>query len=173
MPTQRDLLGYVVVESADRLVIRVPIISYFAVLGLYLLGLVAHGIAIAVGFLDLPTLWIMQPMMAAGFLFFTLLLCRGWTLDRKADSVRYFPWYLCKLSEIRGIRIVERRAGKYGHARVWTVELELKDGSQVRFAGFHYAQLGRDEARAMAAAISDWLRVSVTEVPLQESVPSI
>src|SRR5204862_2344365 len=102
-------------------------------------------------------------MLAGGITFFAILLCRWWALDRTTDSVRYFPWRLCGLTAIRGVRVVERRVGKRNLGRAWTVELELEGGAQVRFAGFAYSRLGTPEALALTTIVGEWLKVPVTE----------
>jgi hypothetical protein len=105
-------------------------------------------------------------MLATGVLFFVILLGRWWTLDRTADSVRYFPWRLCAVSAIRGVRVVERRIGKLNLGRAYTVDLDLAGGSTVRFAGFSYARLGAAEALNLATIIAEWLNVPVTQESL-------
>jgi len=161
--TKRTWLGHAVVATADNLVIRPPI-AFFGVVGLFLLASVLLPWSmVEMGLLDRELLTQISLMMAGGISFFTVLLCRWWTLDRTTDSVRYFPWRLCAVTAIRGVRIVERRVGKRNLERAWTVELELEGGAQVRFAGFAYSRLGTPQALALATIIGEWLNVPVTE----------
>ncbi|MGE5195105.1 MAG: hypothetical protein ACM3U2_21635 [Deltaproteobacteria bacterium] len=118
------------------------------------------------GLLDRALVTPISLMMAGGIMFFAILLGRWWTLDRTTDSVRYFPWRLCALTAIRGVRVLERRVGKRNLERAWTVELELDGGTQVRFAGFAYWRLGTPQALALATIIGEWLNVPVTEEKL-------
>ena len=80
--------------------------------------------------------------------------------------MRYFPWRLCALTAIRGVRVVERRVGKRNLERTYTVDLDLEGGAQVRFAGFSYSRLGDPEALALATMIGEWLHVPVAEKKL-------
>ncbi len=166
-PTRRTWLGCTVVATADRLVIRPPIGYYVVGALLLLLSVLLPRIMVELGLLDravlTPTSW----MLAAGMMFFVTLWGRWWTLDRTADSVRYFPWRLCALTAIQGIRVVQRRVGKRNLERAWTVELELDGGTQVRFAGFAYWRLGAPQALALATIIGEWLNVPVTEERLR------
>jgi hypothetical protein len=162
-PTTQTWLGCTVVATADRLVIRPPFV-YYGVAGLFLLlSVLLCWIMVEVGLLDRGLLTQVSSMGAAGILFFASLLGRWWTLDRTTDSVRYFPWRLCALTAIRGVRIVERRVGKLRLERAWTVDLDLEGGAQVRFAGFFYFRLGTPQALALAAIIGEWLNVLVTQ----------
>ncbi len=162
-PTKRTWLGCTVVATADRLVIRPPI-AYYVVAGLLLLlSVLLLRIMAELGLLDRAILTPVSLMMAAGILFFVTLLGRWWALDRTTDSVRYFPWRLCALTAIRGVRIVERRIGKLHLSRTYTVDLDLEAGAQVRFAGFSYLRLGTPQAQALATMVGEWLKVQVTE----------
>jgi hypothetical protein len=125
----RTFLDCTVVANADRLVIRPPI-GYYGVAGLFLLlaGLLPW-IMVEVGLLDRALPMPLSVMGAAGILFFTILLGRWWTLDRTTDSVRYFPWRLCALTAVRGVRVVERRVGKLHLGRAYTVDLDVEGGT--------------------------------------------
>jgi hypothetical protein len=156
-----------VLINADRLVIRPPrgfwgIVALFPVISV----LLPWGMA-ELGLLD-RTIWKMfAPMLVTVLMSFAIVLGRSWTLDRKRDLVCYFPWRLCKIAAILGVRIVERRVGKLRLSRAWTVELDLEGGTQVRFAGFWHSQLGQTEAMAMATLIGEWLNVPVTQEDLR------
>jgi hypothetical protein len=164
--TQRAWLGYAVVATADNLVIRPPIASV-GVVGLFLLlSVLLPWSLVAMGLLDRRLLSQFSLMMGGGITFFVILLCRWRTLDRTTDSVRYFPWRLCALTAIRGVRAVERRVGKRNLERAWAVELELEGATQVRFAGFAYWRLGTPQALALATIVGEWLNVPVTEEKL-------
>jgi hypothetical protein len=161
--TNCTFLDCTVVASADRLVIRPPV-GYYVVAALFLLlSLLVPWIMVELELLDRALLTPCSAMAAAGVVFFASLWGRWWTLDRTGDSVWYFPWRLCALTAIRGVRVVERRVGKLRLGRAWTVELDLEGGGQVRFAGFSYAQLGTAAALALAKMIGEWLNVPVTE----------
>src|SRR5438067_2022988 len=161
--TRRTWLGYAVVATADKLVIRPPIAS-FGVVGLFLLlSVLLPWIMVEAGLLDRALLTQFSLMLAGGITFFAILLCRWWTLDRTTDSVRYFPWRLCALTAIRGVRIVERRVGKLHLGRTYTVDLDLEGGARVRFAGSFHLRLGTPQALALATLIGEWLNVPVTE----------
>jgi hypothetical protein len=162
-PTDRTWLGYAVVATADRLVIRAPLGSYGVVALFLLLSLLLPWGMVAVGLLDRALLTPATLMLAAGLVFFVALLGRWWTLDRTTDSVRYFPWWLCALTTIRGVRVVERRVGKLNLGRTYTVDLDLQGGAQVRFAGFSYSRLGTPQALALATILGEWLNVPVTQ----------
>jgi hypothetical protein len=165
-PTKHTFLDCTVVATDDRLVIRPPI-GYYVVAGLFLLlSVLLTRIMVEVGWLDRGLLTPCSLMGAAGVVFFASLLGRWWTLDRTTDSVRYFPWRLCAVTAIRGVRVVERRVGKRRLERAWTVDLDLEGGAQVRFAGFFYARLGTPQALALATMIGEWLNVPVTEEKL-------
>jgi hypothetical protein len=152
-----------IVASADRLVIRPPS-AYYVVGGLFLLlSVLLPWIMVELGLLDRGILMPVSLMLAAGILFFVTLLGRWWTLDRSTNSVRYFPWRLCMLTAIRGVRVVERRTGKLHLGRTYTVDLDLESGTLVRFAGFSYFKLGTPQALALATIIGEWLKVPVTE----------
>jgi hypothetical protein len=162
-PTKRTWLDYAVVATADRLVIRPPIGSY-GVIGLFLvLSMLLPWIMVEVGLLDRALLTPASAMLAAGLVFFVALLSRWWTLDRKTDLVRYFPWRLCAPTAIRGVRVVERRVGKLRLERTYAVDLDLEGGAQVRFAGFSYSRLGSPQALALATILGEWLNVPVTQ----------
>jgi hypothetical protein len=162
-PTNRTWLDYTVAATADRLVIRPPG-RYYGVAGLFvLLSLLLPWVMAEVGLVDRALLPQLTSMLAAGLLFFVALWGRWWTLDRTADSVRYFPWRLCSVTAVRGVRVVERRVGKRRLERAFTVDLDLEGGAQVRFAGFSYSRLGRPEALALATILAEWLNVPVTE----------
>src|SRR5262245_23494383 len=162
-PTKRTWLGCTVMATADRLVIRMPI-GHYGIVGLFVLvSLLLPWVMVEVGLVDGANLTEVTLMMAAGLVFFVALLGRWWTLDRTTDSVRYFPWRLCALSAIRGVRVVERRVGKRNLEIAYTVDLDLEGRTQVRFAGFFYSQLGPPEALALATMIAEWLNVPVTE----------
>src|SRR5262249_3538833 len=134
------------------------------VIGLFLvLSMLLPWIMVEVGLLDRALLTPASAMLAAGLVFFVALLSRWWTLDRKTDSVRYFPWRLCALTAIRGVRLVERRGGKLRTERTYTVDLDLEGGARVRFAGFSYSRLGSPQALALATILGEWLNVPVTE----------
>jgi len=144
-----------------------PLIGYFAFAGLLLVAVLGPWIMLEAGLLNRESLTVASLMMAAGMLFFLLLWGRWWTLDRKANSVRYFPWRLCALADVRGVRVVQRRVGKYNASVAYAVDLELQGGAAVRFAGFWYAPLwARAEALALATTLGDWLDVPVTEQDL-------
>lgn len=161
--TKRTWLGHTVVATADRLVIRPPI-AYYVVAGLFLLlSVLLPWIMAEVGLLDRGIVTPVSWMWAAGTMFFVTLLGRSWTLDRTTDSVRYFPWWICTLTAIRGVRIVERRVGKLRLGRAYTVDLDLEGGAQVRFAGSMHLRLGTPQALALATIVGEWLNVPVTE----------
>src|SRR5262245_6151906 len=126
--SKRTWLGCPVVASADRLVIRPPVAYYVAGVLFLLLTVLLPWVMAEVGLLDRGIRAPVSAMWSAGILFFWTLLGRWWTLDRKSDSVRYFPWRLCSLSAVRGIRVVERRVGKRNLERAWTVDLDLEGG---------------------------------------------
>jgi hypothetical protein len=162
-PTKRTFLDYTVAATADRLVIRPPIGCY-VVTGLFLLlSVLLPWVMVEAGLLDRALLTQVLASGAAGIVFFTALWCRWWTLDRKADSVRYFPWRICALTAIRGVRVVERRVGKRNLEIAYTVDLDLEGGARVRFAGSFHERLGTPQARALARIIGEWLNVPVTE----------
>jgi hypothetical protein len=161
-PAKRLWLDCPVVATPDRLVIRPPA-AYYAATGVFLLlSWLLPWLMVKLGLLDRAILPQLSLMMAGGILFFSVLLGRWWTLDRRADSVCYFPWRLCALSAVRGVRVVERRVGKKNLGRAHTVDLELEGGKQVRFAGFSYSRLGAPQALALAAILGEWLNVPVT-----------
>jgi len=170
-PTRRTWLDYSVLTTADRLVIRPPL-ACLGVAGLFLLlSVLLPWIMVELGLLDRAILAQISAMLAAGILFFMVLLCRWWTLDRTTNAVRYFPWRLCALTAIQGVRIVERRVGKRLLEITYTVDLDLEGGAQVRFAGFAYWRLGTPQARALATIIGQWLNVPVKEEHLSPAAP--
>ncbi len=161
--TNRTFLDCAVVATTDRLVIRPPI-KYYAVAGLFLLlSVLLPWVMVEAGLLDRALLALLSSMLAAGIVLFTALLGRWWTLDRTADSVRYFPRRLCAVTAIRGVRVVERRVGKLRLGRAYTVDLDLEGGAQVRFAGSFHLRLGTPQALALATMIGEWLNVPVTQ----------
>ena len=86
---RRTWLGCNVVATADRLVIRPPIGVYGAP-RFFCCYRCSSWIAVEVGLLDRRP----DPDLGAvggGHTILSSLLGRWWTLDRKADSVRYFP----------------------------------------------------------------------------------
>jgi hypothetical protein len=163
-PTKHAWRDYVFVTAADRLVIRIPLFGYVAFAGLYLLTVLAELAMAEVGWMDRESLPVLLSMMTAGVVLILLLWGRWWTLDRGADAVRYFPWRLCKVSAVRGVRVVERRTGKRNLGRAFAVDLDLEGGARVRFAGFVYAPLWlREEALVLATVLGDWLNVPVSQ----------
>jgi hypothetical protein len=162
--TKRDLCGYTVVTTADRLVIRMPVVGSFIMLGVYLLAVLIPWVLAETGLVGRDLLKILPPMAAAGWTPFVILLGRWWTFDRKANSIWYVPWRLCTLSDVRGVRVVERHAGKRNLERAYSVELDREGKSSVRLMGFIYAPIrGAAEALAFATAVGDWLKVPVKE----------
>ena len=165
-PTKRLWLDCPVVATAGRLVIRPPI-AYYVVTGLFvLLSWLLPWVMVELGLLDRAILTQLSLMLGGGVLLFSALLGRWWTLDRTADSIRYFPWRLCAQSAVRSVRVVERRVGKRNLQRAYTVDLELESGKQIRFAGFSYSRLGAPQALDLAAILGEWLNVPVTRQDL-------
>jgi hypothetical protein len=165
--TKRTCNDYTVLSTAERLVIRPPR-AFWVVAALFppISVLLPWGMA-EFGLLDRAIWSMFPPMLATVLMSFAIILGRWWTLDRKCDSVRYFPWRLCKLTAIRGVRIIERRVGKLRLSRAWTVDLDLEGGSQVRFAGFWHSRLGLEQAMAMATLIGEWLNIPITQEHLR------
>jgi hypothetical protein len=162
--TKRTLHGHTVVTTTDRLVIRMPVVGYFVILGFYLLAVLVPWVMTETGLLGRDLLKILPPMAAAGWTPFVILLGRWWTFDRKANSIRYFPWRLCALTDVRGVRVVERHAGKRNLDRAYSIELDREGKSSVRLMGFIYAPLlGAAETLDYARAVGDWLNVPVKE----------
>jgi hypothetical protein len=163
-PTKRTVSGHLFVTTADRLVIRMPVAGYFILLGFYLLCVLLPWGMVETGLLGRDVLHIMPPMMAAGWTPFVILLGRWWTFDRRSNSIWYVPWRLCTLTDVRGLRVVERHAGKRNLDRVYSVEMDREGKSSVRLIGFIYAPLrGRAETLAIATAVGEWLNVPVKE----------
>ena len=160
--TKRTVRGHVFVTTADRLVIRPPLGAIPVIVGFYVLCVLLPWVMVETGLLGRDVLNILPPMAAAGWTPFVILLGRWWTFDRKANAIWYFPWRLCTLTDVRGARVVERRAGKRNLDRVYSIELDREGKSSVRLMGFIYAPLrGAAEALDSARAVGDWLNVPV------------
>src|SRR5947209_7879103 len=146
-PTKRTIHGHTIVTTADRLVIRPPLSAVLVIVGFYVLCVLLPWGMVETGLVGRDVLHILPPMMAAGWTPFVILLGRWWTFDRRSKAIRYVPWRLCTLTDVRGVRVVERRAGKRNLDRVYSIELDREGKSSVRLMGFIYAPLrGASEA---------------------------
>jgi hypothetical protein len=171
--TKRTIHGHVFVTTADRLVIRPPLGAVAVILGFYVLCVLLPWGMVETGLVGRDVLHILPPMMAAGWTPFVILLGRWWTFDRRSNAIRYFPWRLCTITDVRGVRVVERRAGKRNLDRVYSIELDREGKSSVRLMGFIYAPLrGRVETLDYAKAVGEWLGVPVREEYLNSAATS-
>src|SRR5262249_48118607 len=146
--TKRTIHGFLFVTTADRLVIRPPLVGYVILLGFYLLCVLLPWLMVETGLVSRDLLKFMPLMMAAGWTPFVILLGRWWTFDRRSNAIWYVPWRLCTLTDVRGIRVVELHAGKRNLDRAFSVELDREGKSSVRLMGFIYAPL-RGAAEAL------------------------
>src|SRR5258708_35824421 len=78
--TKRAWLGYAVVATADKLVIRPPIASVGVVVLFLLLSVLLPWSMVAIGLLDRGFLTPFSLMLVGGITFFMILLCRWRTL---------------------------------------------------------------------------------------------
>lgn len=160
VPTKCARHGFVLVMTADKLIVRGPLIAYVVGLGMYLLAMLALWIMIQIGLLNADSAWILPPLMAAGWFPMVILWGRWHTFDRRANTVRYFPWRLCALTSVRAVSVIQHRVyRKYSYEYFFALSLDLENGKQVRLPGqlsrLWSAEVGRDLAGPMA----EWLRV--------------
>ena len=157
------LNGLVFVSTAERLIIRIPLVGYVAIVGMLLLTTAVMAVLVWTGLMNMAweTFWFQQSLMAAGIFFFSFLWGRWWTFDRKSDRVRFFPWPSIKLSAIESIGVGQRLARrKYTNYTVYFVEFHLTGGARARLRGY-FSSLGEAWARDFAGKIGEWLNVPV------------
>lgn len=146
---KQDGLWFTATE--ERLVIRPTLGSYLGLLGLFL------------GMLIWP--WIVLPDAGSRFLLLLTLppaavfgamilhVCGRWlTFDRKRDAVLWFPRTLCRMSSIRGVRMVKKVTRR--KRSLWVSlhpALDLEDGKRVWLPGLITSIGGR--------IIAEWLNV--------------